>query len=227
MGPNLSLQYNSGSNTEWLGDGWNLQGLGSIVRRGPNYGSAPTYTSSDTFVLQLGGSQKLVYTGKDLAGIAGNYYHTEIENFMRIEFVSASNSWLVTDKNGTRYYFGQTSASQHKNFITTNQIFRWYLDKVMDTHGVFWTVTYDNGWRNADMPLRQIVYSQGAGLACTPVALASCRTIDFDTDLRPDTSPSFWSGEMFSFEFRRLKNITVKLGGKLVRRYALEYRALL
>jgi len=88
MGPNLALSYNSGGGDGWMGAGWSLTGLGSIERRGPDYGPAPSYTSSDTFVLNMNGSKKLVYTGREpgVVGAAGNFYSTQIDTHLKIEF---------------------------------------------------------------------------------------------------------------------------------------------
>lgn len=225
MGPNLALQYSSGGGGDLLGDGWSLAGLGLIERRGPNYGRAPTYTASDTFVLNWGGGGKLVYTGNDLTNTVGNFYHTEIENYMRIEF-TASSSWVVTDKDGTKYFFGQTEASQLNNRKAPSQVFRWYLDKVMDIHGVYWSVTYDGGSNTHKVP-KQIVYSAGGSLACNPAqpsTFASCRTVDFIKEPRPNGRfVEFWSGSDVLFDFYRLTRIDVRLGGNLVRKYALGY----
>lgn len=223
MEPSLSLNYNSDAGSDWLGEGWGITGLGSIDRRGPNHSGAPTYTSSDTFVLQLGGSQKLVYTGQDLAGNPGNYYHSQIENFMRIEFVGASNSWIVTDKSGTKYFFGSSIASQHSNPGNAAQVFSWKLDKVLDTHGVFWTASYSK-FAEGDMYPQQMVYSQGPGLACTSAALVSCRVVDFIPDpvIRPDPRISYSTGAKIVFS-HRLQRIEVKLGGQLIRKYTLAY----
>ncbi len=223
MGPSLSLNYNSDAGNNWLGEGWGITGLGSIERHGPNHSGAPAYTSGDTFVLQLGSSQKLVYTGQDLAGNPGNYYHSQIENYMRIEFVSTSNSWMVTDKGGTKYFFGQSIASQHSNPGNAAQVFSWKLDKVLDTHGMFWTVSYSK-FAEGDMYPQQIIYSQAPGLACTSAALASCRVVDFIPGpvVRSDSQASYSTGAKIVFS-HLLQRIEVKLGGQLIRKYTLAY----
>jgi hypothetical protein len=99
--PNLALVYNSDGGNGWLGVGWDLAGLGYIERRGPNYSLTPTYTSSDTYLLNFGGvSHKLVYAGTDPSGASGNYYRTQIESFLQIQYNSSVDDWLVRDKGG-------------------------------------------------------------------------------------------------------------------------------
>ena len=141
VAPKLSINYNHNNGGGWLGMGWGLTGLGSITRTGPNYSLTPTYGYDDTFILHLGGSSRLVKSNRDSNNqIIGEHYRTKIEKFMHIEFVNGS--WEARDKNGTTFFFGQTDSSRQNN-PNTNQVFTWYLDKVMDTHGVYWTISYD------------------------------------------------------------------------------------
>jgi RHS repeat-associated protein len=222
VGPSLSLNYNSSGGSDWLGNGWTLQGLGSIDRLGPTYSPSPTYTASDSFRLNFAGGGKLVYAGTDPAGNVGNYYRTEIESFLRIEFVSASNYWVVTDKGGTKYFFGQTAASQQNNPGNAAQVFSWKLDKVLDTHGVFWTATYDKDIYGGDMYPKQIVYSQSGNLACTPINLAACRVVNFIYQSRTDPVTSYRTGAKIVSD-QLLQRIDVYLGGQLTRNYNLYY----
>ncbi|MBI3560529.1 MAG: VCBS repeat-containing protein [Gammaproteobacteria bacterium] len=227
MGPNLSLSYSSGGGDDsWLGTGWSLQGLGSIERFGPSYSLAPTYTANDTYRLNMTSGGKLVCE-KDSTGNCTNVYHTQIESFLRIEFVSASNYWVVTDKGGTKYFFGQTAASQQNIPGSANLIFSWKLDKVLDTHGVFWTVVYSKNPTNGDMAPQSILYSQGSGLPCTAsgitaVDITVCRSIDFFSEGRPDYTNSYVKGGRITTT-ARLRQIDVKLGFKLIKRYTLGY----
>lgn len=230
MGPNLALTYSSDAQggaalgDDWAGDGWRLTGLGFIERRGKNYSLSPTYTNDDTFVLNLGESGgKLVYTGKDPATTAvGNYYRTQIDNYMRIQRVGALlDSWVLTDKGGTRYYFGTTAASRHANPSNASQVFRYHLDKVEDTHGVFWTVSYANSL--AGMYPQEIVYSQGPGLPCAitdATYFNYCRVVTFGRGARSDVQPSYHTGDRI-LSSQYLYTVQVRLGGRLVRRYDL------
>jgi RHS repeat-associated protein len=224
MGPTLALQYNSGYSDGWLGFGWGLVGLGYVERHGPNDGPVPDYVDgTDTFVLNLNGSQKLVYTGIDPGtGAAGQYYRTQIDNFMRIQLVGSWQTdayyWVATDKNGTKYFFGQTSASRAYQPGPYN--FRWYLDKVEDVHGVSWTVSYGQT-NSAELYPNTIAYSQATGLTCTPSALTSCRTVEFKYKTRTgDVTHSYNTGGRVRLDWL-LDYIDVKLGGQLVRRYKL------
>lgn len=242
MGPSLALTYNSDPGNGWIGRGWNLSGLGYIERRGPAYRIAPDYvdpvdfgdpSTFDTFVMSLNGSHKLVYRGSDPGtGSAGRFYRTQIESFMKIQMVGVGTDtvhyWVVTDKNGVKYYFGQTADSRGRN--TNSEIFRWYLDKVLDPQGVFWTVSYQAASSNIFVPDRlpkQIVYSQGGApaLACTPTNLNACRTVDFALKSKSgDVFKTYAYGGFWVKTYDQLLDrIEVKLGGQLVRRYALTH----
>ncbi len=219
VGPSLALVYSSHGGSDWIGSEWSLAGLGYVERLGPDYRPTPTYSiGSDTFRLVLGGAEhKLVYNS------ATGYYHTQIESFLQIQYVPTSPTyWIVTDKGGTKFYFGQTAASQQNNPGDTTKVFRWRLDKVLDPHGTYWTVSYDKDTTNGDMYPQQIVYTQGAGLACTPSNLSTCRTVDFLSEARTDVQTSYLTGAKIVSD-RRLQAVEVRLGGQLVRKYTLGY----
>ncbi|MBL8014514.1 MAG: hypothetical protein JNN05_11765, partial [Candidatus Omnitrophica bacterium] len=135
--PSVALVYSSELPESFAGVGWNLD-LGSIQRstkKGP-----PKYNSSDTFVLmQNGSSSNLVWDGTALM------YRQEIEDdFSKITSTGsgATLKWIVTDKKGTKYYFGQSAASQEVDPADAAKIFSWALDRVEDINGNYMTITY-------------------------------------------------------------------------------------
>lgn len=127
--PNLALVYNSGNNRTGLaGVGWTLD-LGSIERSTKK--GAPKYDATDTFVMTLSG-QNLVIDAQ--AGI----YRTEIESdFVRIDRYTPN--WVITDKKGTKYYFGNTDDSRQYDGA---RVFRWALNRVEDINGNYMTISY-------------------------------------------------------------------------------------
>ncbi len=131
--PNIQIQYNSNLPNGIAGVGWNFE-LGSIQRSTKK--GVPQYNTSDMFIVRHAGSvQELVSTG-------GNLYAPSIEGaFGRIEFVNNSY-WLLTDRTGTKYCFGETSASQEVDPANANKIYRWSLSKVEDIFGNTMTFSY-------------------------------------------------------------------------------------
>ncbi|MDP2939998.1 MAG: LamG-like jellyroll fold domain-containing protein [Candidatus Omnitrophota bacterium] len=199
--PSLSLMYNSSSPNGPLGVGWNLE-LGSIQRSTKK--GVPKYDNTDTFVLvQQGSSQELV-------NIGGNQYRAKIEGaFMKFEN-NNSSGWLVTDKKGIKYYFGQTSASQQGGGGGT---FKWCLDWVEDLNGNYMQISYFK--QEGQIYPEHIYYTRKAG---TP----AYADIEFIYENRTDTNFSYRTGFAVTTS-KRLQQITIKVDNNLQRRYQLNY----
>ncbi len=136
--PNLALVYSSSNHQMGLaGVGWTLD-MGSIQRSTKK--GVPKYDATDTFVLAEGGSQDLIYDTQ------AGFYRTEVEGgFAKIE--QTSGGWMITNKKGTKYYFGSTDDSRQYDPNNTSKIFRWALSRVEDLNGNYMTIFYmrDNG----------------------------------------------------------------------------------
>lgn len=132
--PELNLSYNGSGRDGFLGTGWFLN-IGSIERSSQN--GVPKYDSSDEFVFQLNNSnQKLINIPST------NQYHMEIEGeFTKIENIDPY--WIVTDKKGVRYYFGETDQARERDpGSPSTRISKWYLERVVDVHGNEMELTY-------------------------------------------------------------------------------------
>ena len=133
--PNLQLVYESAGGNGWVGMGWKLE-LGMVERQtrfGVNY-------SGDDYTFRLNGASA------DLVTIGSGEYRAKIEGgFTRIRKLTAADSkpyWEAMDKKGTRYLFGQTSATRLTDPGDASHILRWCLDRVEDTNGNYMTVAY-------------------------------------------------------------------------------------
>ncbi len=143
VAPNLALAYNSNMGNGWIGVGWSL-GLGEIQRstkRGVNYYPNEADDNPDYVFVMNGASSELVKRTD------WNYpddpnavcYEEKIERTFSKYCRLSSDGWVVTTKDGTKYYYGITAASRQDN---AHGVFKWCLDKVQDTNGNFMTVTY-------------------------------------------------------------------------------------
>ena len=138
--PDLKLTYSSSAGNGWIGLGWDI-GIGSIQRQtrfGLDYNNNNDGNGKSSFVFQSpGASGDLVFLG------SGNYGLKIETNFARFSYVSGA--WVVTAKDGTKYYYGTTQDSQQRN--SSSQTYKWCLDKILDTNGNFMTISYlsDNG----------------------------------------------------------------------------------
>ncbi len=202
--PSLSLMYNSSFPNGILGGGWNLE-LGSIQRSTKR--GVPTYNDSqDTFVLaQQGSSQELV-------SIGGGLYRAKIEGaFMKIEY-NGSSGWLVTDKKGIKYYFGQNSASQQND---GSRVFKWCLDRVEDLNANYMTIAY---FKDQYQIYPQHIYYTGN----FQTGASTFADIEFVYENRTDTNLSFRTGFAVTTA-QRLSQILVRVDSNLQRRYELSY----
>ncbi|MBX9906453.1 hypothetical protein K2X96_00975 [Patescibacteria group bacterium] len=137
--PTLSLNYKSnvGADTDILGYGWSFS-IPSI-RRVSKTGIEDLYGENATFHSSLGGELVRIGTTTE--------YVSKIEkgDFLIYSFVD--NVWTVTDKKGTRFQFGSSTASRQDNPDNKTQIATWMLDAVEDTNGnrTLYSYTKDSG----------------------------------------------------------------------------------
>ncbi|MBI4597338.1 MAG: VCBS repeat-containing protein [Candidatus Omnitrophica bacterium] len=211
MQPSLGLSYSSSSRNSWVGVGWGLD-LGFIERNTKD--GVPKYDSTDAFTFMFQG------VASELVRIADGTYRAKDEGlFLRVEDKSLSG-WEVRDKSGTRYFFGQTAASQVESL---GRAFRWGLDQVIDVNGNSLTITYVKDQS-------QLYPSQIRYTGHEPTGLAPANQVDFILENRPDVEISYRSGyavttakRLTAIETRSTIHDPPSL--VLARRYALGYRA--
>ncbi|MBN1869034.1 MAG: VCBS repeat-containing protein, partial [Candidatus Omnitrophica bacterium] len=201
--PNLSLNYNSSTKQGIFGVGWSMD-LGYIERSTKR--GVPSYTDTDTFLF---GQNELVYDS------SAGYYRAKIEgDFSKTEKIG--NEWIVTDKSGTKYYFGSTDDSRHNDLAQTSNVFRWYLSRVEDIHGNYMTLTYEKDGTNNQIYPKFINYT-GYQTSETPFAEG-----EFILENRV-TPHVFYSSGFLIKTVKRVKEIIVKANTIPQRTYKLIY----
>lgn len=135
MSPKLALSYNSQNNESgWFGYGWTV----SIpyIERTTKMGSDKMY-SNPAFVSSLHG---------ELLSKDSNLYEQKIDDGSYAKYIYTGSSWQMTDRDGTVYYFGNTTSSRIDNASST-RIGRWYLAEVRDKfgNGIVYSYTKDSG----------------------------------------------------------------------------------
>ncbi len=170
MVPSLSINYNSQAGNGLLGVGWSLSGLSAITRcpktklqDGIVTARAPvTYTSADKYCLD--GQRLVLFAGTYGANVAE--YRTEGESFSRIISYGVSGSpvsgplyFKVRIKAGLIMEYGNSAdsqiAPQGKNAIQA-----WALNKVSDTKGNYYTISYqDNSFASGECYPTRIDYT--------------------------------------------------------------------
>ncbi len=178
--PNINLVYNSGMRQLGLaGVGWSLD-LGSIslsVKKG-----VPLYDGSDTYELS---GMKLIYDP------TAGYYRPEVEgSFSKIEKIS--NAWVVTDKKGTKYYYGSDDTSRMVDPANASRIFRWYLCKVIDIFGNAMNVYYHKD--GAQVYPDHIYYTALEGANAAYIGSTAPSIVNFEYVAARQKSTSYISG---------------------------------
>ncbi len=212
--PSLSLNYNSNLKQGILGVGWMLD-VGSIQISTKN--GIPSYTSADTFSLMQNGSpQELIYDA------TAGYYRPEQEgSFSKIEHVSnywpLIDYWLITDRKGVKYYFGETNNSREfdDNDNDQSKIFKWNLSRVEDIVGNYLTASYIRDG-NVLYP-SQILYT-GNSLQNLP----TFAKVDFVLENRTDVHFTYIS-KFKRITQKRVKEIKVYADNNLQWKYVINY----
>src|SRR3989338_4289220 len=205
--PNIQLQYNSSSSNDILGVGWSLE-LGAVQRSAK--GGVPHYDDTDTFLLvQNGGVQELVFD----AGTG--LYHGKVEGaFMKIERTSCY--WKVMDKNGTQYFFGETTSAREYDPDDTSRVFKWYLNKVEDSRGNNMIIEYFRD-ENKLYP-QDIRYTGNSQKGLSPFA-----QVAFEREVLPENEiDRYNTGFRMSIRLR-LSRMTASVDGSLQRKYDFLY----
>ncbi|HEX7185573.1 MAG TPA: SpvB/TcaC N-terminal domain-containing protein [Thermoanaerobaculia bacterium] len=225
LAPTLSVRYDSSGGNGWLGLGWDLR-LPSIevstLFGVPRYDPAK---ESESYLIDGEQLAPLADPGQDR--IADRIYvrRTEgsFERIVRRGSGPAGYSWEVTDKDGVRYLYGLSPQARLRDPASGN-VFRWYLEQVIDLHGNTVDYSYTTDAGSGGEPWVQVY----------PAAIAYTRingggafyqvvfTLD-DGNQRADRLSSGRPG-FKTVTRRRLATVDVLAGGALVRRYLFNYR---
>lgn len=240
--PALALAYSSGGENDWCGVGWKLD-IGYIERNTKDgvpikYSTAtppaPTnqYDNTKGFILNLFGRElKLLPTATT------NEFDAEVDtDFLRCMLDTANNRWLVYDKSGNVYSFGQTSGSKGSRVDNSKPgwsgytaTFHWALDQIVTASGDWTTIAYTNytspftGQPEKTLYPTQITYNGHTNFNNYSATVTGQHTISFQTELRPnDWHFSYRWGFRTEYD-RRLTNVVCQVGSQNVWRYGLRY----
>ncbi|MBS1985528.1 MAG: VCBS repeat-containing protein, partial [Bdellovibrionales bacterium] len=223
VAPSLSLVYSSQSGDGPEGFGWVLNGLPSVSRcprttaQDSVHGSV-NFDSNDRFCLD--GQHLMLISGT--YGADGSEYRTEVENFERvIAHGTAGNgpAWFeVHTKSGLTFEFGNTTDSRSLAVGKTTARL-WAVNKMMDTKGNYFTVTYTNDTTNGQIYPTEIDYTGNASASVSPY-----NSVKFTYTTRSDITPTYQAGSLHQTTVL-LSHIKTYHGATLIWDYQLTYRA--
>ena len=197
--PQLTLEYTSGGGNGPMGVGWRLSL--SVIQRSTRNGLFYKGTSFE-------------HDGEELVprpDWGNGYYGAKRETlFSKYQMTSPDKGWVISTRDGVKYYFGASTASQINN---SYGVFQWCLDRVEDPNGNFYSITYfkDQGQIYPSL----ISYTGNTGLNPT-------HAVEFNYENRPDVIVSYLS-QSRTATAKRLKSITTKANGVVARTYTFTY----
>ncbi|MBI2312111.1 MAG: hypothetical protein HYU77_06395 [Betaproteobacteria bacterium] len=221
MEPKLSLSYNSQAGNGLLGVGWSLSGLSAITRcprtvAQDGVRGGVNYDPDDRFCLD--GQRLVAITGA--YGADGTEYRAERDSFAKVvSYGTAGNgpAWFkVWTKSGQTMEFGDTPDSRiEAQGRTTVRV--WALNRVQDTKGNYFTVTYTEDNPNGQYYPAQIDYTGNAIAGVTPA-----NSVHFIYEARSDILDFYQAGSLIKNTVR-LNKIQTNQGTTLVKDYHLSY----
>jgi YD repeat-containing protein len=221
MQPTVSLSYNSQGGDGPLGWGWALAATSVIARGGQDWyhdGASIGVTNSakDRFIAD---GQRLVKTSAGNYGAAGTQYDTEQAQFSSYTaqgtFGAGPDWFSVVTKGGVYMEYGHTSNSKILG-VGGSSVSAWFLNKVQDAFGNYWTYTYSND--DAEQILTRIDYTGNDVASITPY-----NSIEFSYSTRPDKNETFVRGLSGMKTSHLIASISVKAEGVLAKQYLFNY----
>lgn len=211
--PNISVRYNSQSNDDdsVIGYGWSLSipNIERLNRRGVDQ----LYTNH-SFGSDLDGELRAINITDPVNGYGTYGARTESGEFLNYEFQS-TNTWVVTDKRGTRYRYGSTTASRVDNPSNPSRIARWALDEIRDTNDNFIRFVYT---KDSNQLYPASVFYTGHGTVDGPIEVR----FSIVQKTVPHVMATYRTGFPVATNYH-ISEVSTYVSGSRVRRYAFAY----
>nr|WP_255679752.1 SpvB/TcaC N-terminal domain-containing protein [Methylocystis sp. WRRC1] len=201
--PDLQLSYSNQHSAEdvLFGYGWSLNI--PFIRR-ENRSGIEKMASSSSFYSSLSG--ELATTS------ATSTYIAKSDDGSFLSYLFSDNRWVVTDKRGTRYTFGSTTAERQDDPADSTRIYKWMLTEVRDTNNDFITYQY---YKDAGQIYPSSIIYTGNG------ATNGVFQIDFTRTSRTDNKQlTALAGFPVKTNYR-ISEIAASVNGSWARKYAL------
>jgi RHS repeat-associated protein len=230
MVPKIALTYTKAIDNPLVGLGFSISGLSVINRCGRTIAldgvkGGVNYDSNDRLCLD---GQRLIAITSTACGTNGSEYRTEHEGFSRVcayrdsGFTGSGPQYFkVMLKGGTLMEYGVTADSRieasPKNGVAQATVRLWALNKVQDTTGNYYTVTYNENNANGEYSPARIDYTGNINTGLTPY-----NSIRFTYAARPDIVPRYEGGSQIKLT-QRLTKLESYTDNSVVRTYNVSY----
>jgi RHS repeat-associated protein len=237
--PQIAIGYSSSGGNGWTGTGWDvpMQAVTIDTRWGvPRYDAG---METETYLLNGEQLTPVAHRTRLQARSAEKVFHTRVEGQFRRIVRHGDNPrnywWEITDKEGTRWFYGGTPETGPVETSTltdgTGNVAMWSLREMRDTNDNFMRYhcvrVSDPGVDNGSVPgsnlyLQRITYT-GHGTTEGPYAVTFVRDRELGEPRRADVSIDARNG-FKQVTADLLRKVEVSLNGSLIRRYELDYR---
>lgn len=226
LAPQISLNYSSGSGNGIAGVGWSLSGTTIITRCRETQESRDGSSEITPQPITWDNNDKLCLNGERLYLVSGaNYwaegsiYRTERDQFARITYTLATDTFTIQRKDGSIANYGDTTDSAiQATDVAGSPTYAWAISRFTDNMGNYIDYTYQK-FGDLEFALLDVDYT---GHLANPV-LAPYNNISFTyEDIRTDKTTAYIAGAKVSMT-RRLASIDSLIDGTSVRTYTLAY----
>ena len=163
MQPSLGIQYNSDGGTGLLGEGWDLsvptisvETRWGVPRYDDNLESETYNMDGSMLVMENGKENYLAHRQNQIGRVKGSaVFHPRKENsfskIVRLGDKPSEYTWVVTDKSGTKYYYGMKDADGNmkgvlmgKNYLGKDVVAEWKVVRIEEVHGDWIEYEYED-----------------------------------------------------------------------------------
>ena len=203
MTPDLALTYNSQKieSSSLFGSGWGINI--PFIKRLNKQGTEKLF-ESNTYYSSFDG---------ELVSVGDNTFVPKSEKGSFRKYTFENNTWIITEKNGMAYIFGNASNSRQVNPLNSTEVFMWMLEEKRDANNNFIQYSY---FKDAGAIYPDTIAYTGNSTS------SGIFTVKFERELRSDVATSSYAGFEVVTKYR-INEIRAEVSGDWVMKYNINY----